>query len=162
MKKVSLILAGLLLLSAIVFSGCVSADIRSQDQALQDQITNLEATVAAQAEQLANLPDYATVTELHYSVVEDVQSTLKVSVRGEGSYPVMVTLYGSGLDKQLVKTTKMGYSITNEYMYTGVLVVVVEPVESWLASDTFELSLTQLSQAGGVVYFATASVGRKG
>lgn len=145
---------GVLLVSLLV-TGCAES-ITSIAEENQKKIEELEYKVATQAEVIADMT-VSRVTDMDLT-----SSYFKVNIAGEGEYPVILNLYGDGLQAGKVVSNKDNAAIVQEYYFNPHhLIVIVAPISRWLVADTIEVRLTGLIDDGGIVYFATADVGRK-
>jgi len=127
-------------------------------------IVALQETVAEQTAEITDLqqkvqglldvpapPCSAVITEV-------TQGHVTIVLHGAGTYPVMVTLYGSGLKANGVRVSaSANYSIIMELPSSNnmMLVEILKPKTKWEANTTLELILLD----AGTVTYASADVG---
>lgn len=145
LKIILSVLAVLLSLTFLLSLSCADA-VTTADQGLQDRVQALE--------------DQQTVAPPYINVKSLTQEYLTMVLTREGDYPVIVTLYGSGLSAGIVKSTDTSYNISNEYLHDShMLTIVVEPAVMWQDNNNVKLSLKDFYGVGGLVYYATADCG---
>lgn len=138
----------------ILSSGCVEGELEATDPELRAEVEVMKQTIADQAELIANIPAYAEIREMD-------KNSIKISVHGEGNYPVIITFYGVGLIQNEITETQDHFIISREYGAYSVMVVVLEPIKSWLERDTIELSLASANASGNIDY-ASVAIGNDG
>lgn len=152
-KIIPLVAVSLLLLLSL--PACAKS-IVDENQDTRSRVIDLETTVALQTDVIANLNSLVRI-----GTVELTGSFLKVGVNGEGDYPVVFTLYGSGFQKGYLLSNRDNAKVSKEYLYSNgeVLIVIVEPVGRWQGIDIIELKLNNLVEAGGIAKYASAVYG---
>lgn len=146
LNKLIILLAVTLSLAFLLSVSCAEAASTS-DQGLKDKVTSLQ-------NQLAESLPYIIIEEL-----TDEYYTLKLATQ-DADFPVVITLYGSGLTAGVVKPASTDYNITNEYLHNShLLTVVVEPFIMWRNGNTIKINLKDFYSVGGIVSYATANCG---
>lgn len=150
--------------SPIDYSSAVNS-LSSQQATINESITSLTAEINALKTEITALKnDVATPDERTAYAAISGKRYVEVVISGAGNYPVVLSLYGTGLeyDKAKAGTT---FSISTEYLY-GVgtdgrgtmLVLILEPTETWSATQSVQVDIRGII---GDVYYASASTGAR-
>ena len=121
---------------------------------LNGQVIDLQTSI----EDLQYYVDLLFIAMPSYSAVVTNMDNgyLDVEVNGGGNYPVVVTLYGLGLDSIGVRVIDgAGYDIIDRMLYAQnkIFALFIEPDYSWEMTDMITLVIM------GSISYATASVG---
>jgi len=119
--------------------------------ALNSTVNNLTAEI-----------DSLTFTTLNYVQVTDIQPVLDsniawITVHGSGSFPIIVTFYGSNLTdtSTIVFAPYSSCTLKRQYLYGNTMLTsVIEPTTTWLDNGVIMVMVTK-----GLIDYATAVIG---
>ena len=147
--------------------------ISAQQDVLASNISGLSGRIDVLDKSVAALSVPAISSPATRSAYAEIAGKryIDIKITGEGNYPVIVHLFGTGLVTGQVAKGTADFLIKEEYLYgeyldptvltsfTGTqLVLVLEPTVSWPASSTVSLDIRPVI---GDIYYASAYVGAR-
>lgn len=144
--------------------------IAAQQDVLASNISNLSERIDALDKKVSTPTTTPVNTRSAYAEIAG-KRYIDIKITGEGNYPVIVHLFGTGLVAGQITKGTADFIIKEEFLYGDYtdptvlasyngtqLVLVLEPTVAWAASSSVSLDIRAVI---GDIYYASAYVGAR-